>query len=188
MTTSFATIAPSSWAICRWRTHFPAWRHTYRFTVGMTWSKGDGSTVTFDCTGNITKNWWCHWFFHANAFIRCASFLVGIFSNIANHDACDVLHALDALLALSARRKNKWDFAWTRQARSWQEAVGRLSDRRKVSFFCQVVKELRNNDHINIGQQHWNIQKKKGKKSVQWARNFHDQKWVNLVVARIFTL
>ena len=41
----------------------------------------------------------------------------------------------------------------------------RLSDRRKVSFFCQVEKEWRNNDHSHIAQQNTEtLQKKKGKK------------------------
>ena len=98
-------------------------------TVGMTWSKGDGSTVTFDCTGYITKNWMMSLIFSC----KCLSslFLVSCYNPwcmrriTCSRRTARTVHT----------EENKWDFAWTRQARSWQEAVGRLSDRRKVSFF-----------------------------------------------------
>jgi hypothetical protein len=62
---------------------------------------------------------------------------VGIFSNITNHDACDVLHALDALLALSTRRKTNEILLERAKHDLGRRLVGWWRTDGKVSFFYE---------------------------------------------------
>ena len=89
---------------------------------------------------------------------------VGIFSNIANHDACDVLHALDALLAHYPHGRKQMRFCLNASSTI---LAGTVVGQTKSIFFLasrEGIKKYNIADKNNTET----LQKKKGKKqSVQ---------------------